>query len=103
VHVNILRHIRKHDGTRRSAFAEVLPRVRRIREQCQWQSFIRPGATEQRMERVVNARKRIVYRPCIYEPIAEWINAPPQAHWLRLAVFLFFLVTVSVWVWLVTD
>jgi hypothetical protein len=94
---------RKREASPRSTFAEVLPRVRRMREQAEWQSFISPRASEQRRDRIVNVRKRIVYRPCVYEPITEWTSVPARTRWLDLVLLLVFLFTLLVSVCLLMD
>jgi hypothetical protein len=74
-----------------------------MREQADWQSFISPRASEQRRDRIVNVRKRIVYRPCVYEPITEWTSVPARTrwlHWILLSVILF---TLLLWVWLLMQ
>jgi hypothetical protein len=46
-----------------SRFATVLPRVRAIRERCDWQPLTSPGAIQHRGERVSQAQSAILYRP----------------------------------------
>ena len=46
-----------------SRFATVLPRIRAIREECDWQTLGSSPAVHQRRERVGNARRNIIYRP----------------------------------------
>ena len=45
-----------------SPFAEVLPKVRRMRESCAWQPSTTPASREQRGERVRSVRPKIAYR-----------------------------------------
>ena len=45
-----------------SPFADVLPKVRRMREGCAWQPSATPASREQREERVRRLRRQVCYR-----------------------------------------
>jgi hypothetical protein len=67
-----------------SRFATVLPRIRAIREECDWQPLTNASATEQRRERVQSARRRIIYHPVPYERGLEWRLPLRRTWWLWL-------------------
>jgi hypothetical protein len=69
-----------------SRIETVLPRIRAIREQCDWQPSTSASAVQRRRERVHSARRRIVYNPVPYEPgLEEWRLPVRQTWWLWLA------------------
>ena len=67
-----------------SRFASVLPRIRAIREECNWQPLTSASAAEQRSERVASARRRIIYHPVPYERGLEWRFPLRRTWWLWL-------------------
>jgi len=68
-----------------SRIETVLPRIRAIREQCDWQPSTSASAVERRRERVHSARRRIVYNPVPYERGREWRLPLRRTWWLWLA------------------
>jgi hypothetical protein len=50
-----------------SRFATVLPRVRAMREHCDWQPFTSAGAIQHRRDRVSQAQPAILYRPVLHD------------------------------------
>jgi len=72
-------------GVEVSQFATVLPRIRAIREECDWHPLTKASAAEQRRERVQEARSRIIYHPVPYDRGAEWRFPLRRAWWLWLA------------------
>ena len=87
------------DGSR---FATVLPRIRAIREECDWQPLTNTSAAEQRRERVQDARRRIIYHPVPYDRALEWRLPLRRTWWLWLAVALAVLCAVAmIWAWTV--
>ena len=58
---------RRKSGAAISQFATVLPRIRAIRADCDWQPLSNASATEQRRERVQDARRRIIYQSVPYD------------------------------------
>jgi len=86
--MNILgRHVlfRRKSVPEVSRFAGVLPRIRAIRDQCDWQPLSSAAAVEQRRERVQSARRRIIYHPVPYERGLEWRLPLRRTWWLWLA------------------
>jgi len=68
-----------------SRFATVLPRIRTIREEFDWQPLSSAAATQQRRERVQSARRRIIYHPVPYDRGLEWRLPLRRTWWLWLA------------------
>ena len=68
-----------------SRFAAVLPRIRAIREECDWQPLTSTSATERRRELVEDARPRIIYRPVPYERGLKLHLPLRGTWWVRLA------------------
>jgi hypothetical protein len=68
-----------------SRFEGVLPRIRGIRDECDWQPLTSASAAQQRSERVRSARRRIVYHPVHYERGLEWRLPLRRTWWLWLA------------------
>ena len=105
--MNILgRHVLfwRKPGVEVSRFATVLPRIRAIREECDWQPLSSPSAVEQRRERVQDARRRIIYHPIPYDRSLEWRLPLRRTWWLWLAVGLAALSVVAlIWLSAVTD
>jgi hypothetical protein len=105
--MNILgRHVLfwRKPGVEVSRFATVLPRLRAIREECDWQPLTNASATEQRRERVQDARRRIIYRPVPYDRSLEWRLPLRRTWWLWLACGLAVLCAVAlIWAWAATD
>jgi len=68
-----------------SPFTGVLPRVRTIREHCDWPSATTPASREHRRERLLHAQRRSVYRLIPRGTVPE--SAPPSTRipWLWLA------------------
>ena len=71
-------------GAEVSRFANVLPRIRTIREERDWQPLSSASAAEQRRERVRSARRRISYRPISYERGLVWRLPLRRTWWLWL-------------------
>jgi hypothetical protein len=68
--MNILgRHVlfRRKPVTELSQFASVLPRIRAIREEYDWQPLTSSSATQHRRERVRTAQQNIIYHPVPYD------------------------------------
>ena len=57
---------RRKPGAQGSRIASVLPRIRAIRDQCDWEPLTSPSAAQQRGGRVRDARRTVAYRslPC---------------------------------------
>ena len=86
--MNILgRHVLfwRKPGVEVSRFATVLPRLRAIREERDWQPLSGASAVEQRRERVQEARRRIIYHPIPYDRSMEWRLPLRRTWWLWLA------------------
>ena len=93
---------RRHSD-RASPFADVLPRVRTIREHCDWQSSTTPASREQRRERVLRARQKIVYRPVPYDRVPDSVPVPGGMRRLWLAGPLVVLCAAVGWALLTAD
>jgi len=107
--------LRKKHSDQPSSFAGVLPRVRTMREHGDWPSSTTPATREQRRERVLQARRRIIYRPESSDvapgetPRPAWMRLfsyTPSTAWMRLlwyTVPFALLATALAWVMLATD
>src|SRR5262245_2388629 len=93
---------RRTHNDRPSPFAGVLPRVRTMREHCDWQSSTTPASREQRRERILQARQKLVYRPVPHAIAPDLTPAPGRTRWLWLAGA-FALSCALVWALLTTD
>lgn len=85
-----------------SPLTAVLPRVRTIREQCDWLSSTTPASQEQRRERVLSARRRINYRPLPHDFVPESLVIPRKMYWLCFSGLVLFF-TAVLWVLLTAD
>jgi hypothetical protein len=105
--MNILgRHVLfwRKPGVEVSRFETVLPRIRAIREECDWHPLTKASAAEQRRERVQDARRRIIYHPVPYDRSLEWRLPLKRTWWLWLAYGLALLSVVAlIWLSAVTD
>jgi hypothetical protein len=87
-----------------SRFATVLPRIRAIREECDWQALTNSSATQQRRKRVRAARQNIIYHPVPYDRGLEWRLPLKRMWWLWLAGGLAVLCAIAVlWAATATD
>jgi hypothetical protein len=76
-------HFRKRRTERASPFAAVLPKVRTMRENCDWLPVTPVAATvEPRRSRIATARRRITYRPIPHEETADSSVEQPRSRWL---------------------
>ena len=105
--MNILgRHVLfwRKPGVEVSRFATVLPRLRAIREERDWQPLSGASAVEQRRERVQEARRRIIYHPIPYDRSMEWRLPLRRTWWLWLAGGIAVLsVAALIWISAVAD
>ena len=90
-------------GVEVSRFATVLPRVRAIREECDWQPLTSASATEQRRERVGNARRSIIYRPLPCQRDLQFDLPLKLKRWRWLIAVVGVLGFVTLWISAVTD
>jgi hypothetical protein len=86
-----------------SQFASVLPRIRAIREQCDWQPLTNASATEQRSERIGNARRNIIYRPLSCERDLQFGLPSKLKPWRWLMGVVVLCLVALFWISAVTD
>ena len=71
-----------------SCFVGVLPRIRAIRERCDWQPLGSAAASQHGRQRVRTARHRIIYHPVPFDRAFEFRLPLRRTWWLRLAIWL---------------
>ncbi len=87
-----------------SRFATILPRIRAIREECDWQPLTSSSATQHRRERVRTSRRNILYHPVPYDRGLEWRLPLRRTWWLWLVAGLAVLcVSALIWGLAATD
>lgn len=70
-----------------SRLAAVLPRIRAIRERCDWRSFVSPPATHRR-EHLARARGALSYHPVSCPRVLKFSLPLRRTWWFRLAVWI---------------
>jgi hypothetical protein len=93
----------KKHGSRPSRLAAVLPRVRAMRESCDWAPSASSATIEGRKHRLASIRKRITYRPLPHDTVAESTVSSEWARRLWLGVPTVLLIAGIVWIVLVTE
>jgi len=93
----------RKSGAAVSRFANVLPRIRAIREACEWQPLTSASATTQRRERVGNAQRNIIYRPLPCQRDLQFDLPLKLKRWRRLICIVGVLGSLALWISAVTD
>ena len=87
---------RKSGRERTSPFTAVLPRVRTMRENCDWPAATTPATVEQRRSRILTARRGITYRPAAHEGVDDSQAKLPRSRWLWVGGILMLLASAVV-------
>jgi hypothetical protein len=90
---------RRKPGAQVSRIACVLPRIRAIRGECDWQPLTNAAAAKQRRARVRSVRRGIVYHPVSYDRTREFRLPLRRASWLWLGCAIWLCAVALAWIW----